>query len=267
MVLNLKKCLVPLLVLNFLLFQLGCTPPREKARLTVEEFTAALENYNPDTAPELRDKVLKYGELAVPFLVKSMPGKQGIVKSEFTLILEKIGQPAFLNMMELLKTENEEVRTEIVRIFEQLKPKVIDKQLGEYLTHLDVMSPHYIPIVKILVSFENEIALETLKNLLLGGDSQQRIECAHIMSELDNPMVIPLLIDSLIAEKDGRVKIYIIEALGKLKAESAIPIIEAHGLNDKTSVLNRKAAAIALGQITGKPHRYRENNSRMVYPN
>jgi len=244
----------------------ACSSANTRAEHAVQLYCQSLENYDPDIVPGLRDKLINYGPVAVPAIVRALPGKSGLVKSELILVLDKMGEQALTRLSLLLETEKEDVRLEILRVMEQLANPMFERPLLNYYEKIDDTHAHYYPVVKILAQLGNQDGFTALWSLLTTGSVELRLDIVQFLRQYNNEQTVQELIKALAVEQESRIKIALVETLAQMAATDAVDTIKIHGLEDKTSHIVREASARALHQITGEAFRYRDAKSRMKYP-
>jgi len=88
-----------------------------------------------------------------------------------------------------------------------------------------------------------------LINLLQDADSEIRAQAAKVLGDANTTEATEKLLP-LLADKNPRAQLYAAQALGRIRAESAItPLIDMLEVNNEQDVYLRHAGAIALGRI------------------
>jgi quinoprotein glucose dehydrogenase len=100
---------------------------------------------------------------------------------------------------------------------------------------------------QILRKNSNEHAV--LINLLQDADSEIRAQAAKVLGDANTTAATEKLLP-LLADKNPRAQLYAAQALGRIRAESAIaPLVDMLQANNEQDVYLRHAGAIALGRI------------------
>lgn len=88
-----------------------------------------------------------------------------------------------------------------------------------------------------------------LINLLQDADSEIRAQAAKVLGDANTTAATEKLLP-LLADKNPRAQLYAAQALGRIRAESAIaPLVDMLEANNEQDVYLRQAGAIALGRI------------------
>lgn len=175
-------------------------------------------------------------------------------------------------------TAGNAIRTETQALLAADLRKETTEKLVELLNHVDmrvrqkaqfalVENQQLKPLQNIAISSSNQLARihaiwglgqilrknpaehAVLINLLQDVDSEIRAQAAKVLGDANTTAATEKLLP-LLADKNPRAQLYAAQALGRIRAESAIvPLVDMLEANNEQDVYLRHAGAIALGRI------------------